>query len=72
MGVEEALAKHELLNGDIVIKLAENGIKTMDDFAGLATDEFFEIVPKPGISRDEVEAMIMQAREKWFAEEKKA
>jgi N utilization substance protein A len=72
MGVEEALVKHEGLNGDIVLKLAENGVKTMDDFAGLATDEFFEIVPKPGISREEIEAMIMKAREAWFANEKKA
>jgi len=72
MGVEPALAKHEGLNSDIVLKLAENGVKTMDDFAGLATDEFFEIIPKPGISRDEIEAMIMQAREAWFSDEKKA
>ena len=72
MGVEEALVKYEGLNADIVLKLAENGIKTVDDFAGLATDEFFEIVPKPGISRDEIEAMIMKAREAWFSEEKKA
>ncbi len=55
-----------------MLKLAENGIKTVDDFAGLATDEFFEYVPKSGISRDDVEAMIMQAREAWFADEKKA
>ena len=32
--------KLEGLNGDIVMKLAENGVKSMDDFAGLATDEF--------------------------------
>jgi hypothetical protein len=38
----------------------------MDDFAGLATDEFFEIVQKSGLSRDTVEAMIMKAREAWF------
>jgi N utilization substance protein A len=66
LGVEEALAKHEGLTSDIVLKLAENGIKTMDDFAGLATDEFFEIVQKSGLSRDTVEAMIMKAREAWF------
>jgi transcription termination/antitermination protein NusA len=72
LGVEEALAKHEGLNSDIVLKLAEGGIKTMDDFAGLATDEFFEMVPKSGISRDDMEAMIMKAREAWFADEKKA
>ena len=72
LGVEDALAKLEGLNSDIVLKLANGGIKTMDDFAGLATDEFFEIVTKSGISRDEVEAMIMKAREAWFADEKKA
>ena len=71
MGVEEALAKHEGLNSDIVLKLAEGGIKTMDDFAGLATDEFFEMVPKSGISRDDMEAMIMKAREAWFADDVK-
>ena len=73
MGVEPALAKHEALNSDLVMKLAESGIKTMDDFAGLATDEFFEIVGgKSGLSRDEVEALIMKSREAWFADEKKA
>ncbi len=72
LGVDDALIKLEGLNGDIVSKLAENGIKTVDDFAGLATDEFFEIVPKPGISRDDVEALIMKHREAWFADEAKA
>ena len=71
MGVEEALAKYEGLNADIVMKLAENDIKTVDDFAGLATDEFFEIVPKSGLSRDDVEAMIMKARESWFESDEK-
>jgi N utilization substance protein A len=66
MGVEEALMKLEGLNFDIVEKLAENGIKTVDDFAGLATDEFYEMVPKSGIARDDIEAMIMKLREKWF------
>jgi N utilization substance protein A len=71
LGVEDALVKLEGLNGDIVMKLAENGIKTVDDFAGLATDEFFEYVPKSGISRDDMEAMIMKAREAWFAADAK-
>ncbi len=66
LGVEDDLLKLEGLNLDIVEKLAENGVKSVDDFAGLATDEFFEIVPKPGISRDEIEALIMKLREKWF------
>ena len=66
LGVEDALIKMEGLDMDIVEKLAANGVKTVDDFAGLATDEFFEIVPKSGISRDEIEAMIMKLRESWF------
>ena len=66
LGVEPALVKLEGLNADIVMKLAENGVKTMDDFAGLATDEFFEIIPKAAVSRDDIEAMIMKAREAWF------
>jgi N utilization substance protein A len=71
-GVEEALMKAEGLTLEMVEKLAVAGIKTMDDFAGLATDEFFEILPKSGLSQEDVSAMIMKAREAWFAEEKKA
>lgn len=72
MGVEEALMKLEGLTLEQVKKLAENSIKTMDDFAGLATDEFFEIVGKSDLSEDEVSAMIMKAREAWFSDEKSA
>ncbi len=72
MGVEDAFIKHEGLSGDMVTKLAEAGVKSVDDFAGLATDEFFEIIPKPGMTREDVEAMIMKAREKWFSPEELA
>ena len=41
----------------------------MDDFAGLAVDDFYDIIPKPGITREEVSDLIMQAREKWFSED---
>lgn len=67
LGVEDALVKYEGLSLDIVEKLADNGVKSVDDFAGLAADEFMEIVPKSGLSMDEVSAMIMKARESWFA-----
>ena len=72
MGVEEALMKLEGLTLEQVKKLAEGGIKTMDDFAGLATDEFFEIVEKSDLDEDTVSAMIMKARESWFEGEKTA
>lgn len=71
LGVEDDLIKLEGLNPDIVEKLAENGVKSVDDFAGLATDEFFEYVPKSGLGREEVEAMIMKHRESWFEGDEK-
>lgn len=65
-GVEDALIKYEGLNLDIVKQLAAGGVKTVDDFAGLATDEFFEMVSKTDLDSETVSAMIMKAREGWF------
>jgi N utilization substance protein A len=72
LGVEEALMKLEGLNLEQVKKLADNDVRTMDDFAGLATDEFFEIVKDSDLSEEDVSAMIMKAREAWFTDEKSA
>jgi len=68
----------------MLVKLGENGVKTMEDLAGCATDDLFgwserkegETTRYPGIledfnlSRDETEALIMQARLKagWINE----
>ena len=72
MGVSEDLIKLEGLTPEIVEKLAAEGIKTVDDFAGLATDEFFEYVgSKSGVDRDTIEALIMKHREAWFEGEPK-
>jgi N utilization substance protein A len=68
-----------------LVKLGENEVKTVEDLAGCATDDLVgwterkegtEPVKHPGfldglgISRDEAEAMIMQARVKagWITE----
>ena len=58
----------------MIIKLGENGVKTLDDFAGLAT---FDLLDKEeGIFREleldeaTINSMIMKAREKWFTEKK--
>src|SRR5919109_4176715 len=69
----------------MLVKLGENEIKTVEDLAGCATDDLFgwserkdgETVRYPGIlddfdlSRDDTEALIMQARLKagWIKEE---
>ena len=59
----------EGITGDILVALGENKIKTLDDFADLARDEFQEIVPDSGLSEDEIDALIMKARSHWFDDE---
>jgi N utilization substance protein A len=69
----------------MLVKLGEDGVKTVEDLAGCATDDLTgwserkdgETVKYPGIlegfelSRDDAEALIMQARVKagWIKEE---
>ena len=85
LGVEDALKEIPGITTAMLVKLGENGIKTVEDLAGCATDDLFgwserkdgETVRYPGaldgfdLSRDETEALIMQARIKagWIKEE---
>jgi N utilization substance protein A len=66
MGVQDSLAEFDGLQHDVLVKLAENGVKTLDDFADLARDEFKEFVPQSNLSDEEIDALIMRAREHWF------
>ena len=49
--------------------LGAKGIKTLDDFADLSSDELIEIVGNE-LSQENANALIMKAREHWFDEEK--
>src|SRR5229473_1025030 len=85
LGVEDALKEIPGVTTAMLVKLGENGIKTLEDLAGCATDDLFgwserkdgETVRYPGaldgfdLSRDDTEALIMQARVKagWIKEE---
>lgn len=53
----------------MIITLGENDVKSLDDFAGLATDELIEIAGENALTEREAETLIMKARESWFAEE---
>jgi N utilization substance protein A len=73
--VKEHAISEDLLNmeelaekKDLILLLAENGVKSRDDLADLATDEFIEMIPAEisGMKAKEVEALIMKAREHWF------
>ena len=73
LGVQEDLLEIEGLNPDIILKLAENGVKSKEDFAELASDEFFDFVPNAPLTHEQVDDMIMEARAHWFeGEESKA
>jgi N utilization substance protein A len=85
LGVEDALKDVPGVNTAILVKLGENGIKTVEDLAGCATDDLFgwserkdgETTRFPGIldgfdlARDDTEGLIMRARVKagWIKEE---
>jgi transcription termination/antitermination protein NusA len=66
---EEGVDSH-LLSLDLPVlllkKLPLKGIYTLDEFAGLARDELQEMVPDAGLLDDQVDAIIIQARQKAF------
>ena len=84
LGVEDALQEVPGVTLPMLVKFGEGGIKTVEDLAGCATDDLCgwterkdgESKREPGIldgyeiSREEAEAMIMQARLKvgWITE----
>jgi N utilization substance protein A len=84
LGVDDALKEVPGVTMRILVKLGENGIKTVEDLADCATDELAgwterkdgETTKHPGIldsfelAREDIEALIMQARVKagWISE----
>ena len=51
----------------MLVALGEKGVKTLDDLADLASDELREIVGESAMDADTANAIIMKAREHWFA-----
>jgi N utilization substance protein A len=84
LGVEDALREIPGVTTQVLVAFGENGIKTVEDLAGCATDDLTgwverkdgEAVRQAGfldglnVERDEAEALIMQARVKagWIDE----
>ena len=85
IGVADDLAEIEGLTPAMLVRLGENDIKTLEDFAGCVTDDltgWFETVDRKrvrqdgildgfDITADEAEAIIMQSRVKvgWVTQE---
>lgn len=70
LNVASELESFEGLTLEMLVKLGENGVKTLDDLADLAGDELVEIVGADMLNEEEANAIIMKAREHWFAEKK--
>ena len=71
LGVDDSLKTVIGLDQDMILSLAEHGVKTLDDLADLAADELIEILGKDTITEVEANRVIMAAREHWFTEEEK-
>lgn len=69
LGIQDDLMEFEGLTPEIVIKLAEKDVKSLDDFADLATDELIEILGADMMKERTAEKLIMKARERWFEDE---
>lgn len=69
LGVDESLINFEGLTQAMIVKLAEKGIKTLDDFADLANDELLDILGENTMTAHDADALIMKAREHWFDED---
>ena len=85
MGVEDELAEITELTPAMLVRLGENDVKTLEDFAGCVTDDltgWFETVERKRVRQDgildgfdvspeEAEALIMSARVKagWVTQE---
>lgn len=73
LGVEQSLVDVAGLTVDMLLAIAEHGIRTRDDFAELSSDDLFDMLPANiKISRTEADEMIMAARAHWFENEQES
>ena len=62
--VSQDLRNLEGLTPELIAKLADGGVHTRDELADLGLDELTELT---GQSEDDAKALILKAREHWFA-----
>jgi N utilization substance protein A len=69
LGVSDDVAAVPGLNAAMLVALGENGVKSLDDLADLASDELQEILADFALSSADADAIIMAARAHWFDED---
>jgi N utilization substance protein A len=67
-GVSDDVVALPGLSIEMVVKLGEKGIKTLDDVADLASDELREIVGNDELNEAKANEIIMAARAHWFTD----
>lgn len=67
-GVADDVVALPGLSIEMVVKLGEKGVKSLDDVADLAGDELREIVGVDALTEGKANEIIMAARAHWFAE----
>lgn len=66
LGVSDEIAALPGMRPPILAALGEQGVKSLDDLADLATDELLEIAPAGSLTEDKAVEIIMAARQHWF------
>ena len=69
LGIADDLAEFPGITAPMLLALAEQDIKSLDDLADLAGDELLEYLPGSGMSEDDANEIIMAARAHWFDDE---
>ena len=72
LGVSDEVAAVEGVSAAMLVLLGENGVKSLDDLADLASDELIEMLGDQAPSAADADAIIMAARAHWFEDEERA
>ncbi len=67
-GVADEVVALPGLSIEMVVKLGEKGVKSLDDVADLASDELREIIGADNLTEAKANEIIMAARAHWFTE----
>ena len=69
LGVSDEIAAIEGIDSQMLVILGKEGIKSRDNLADLSADELKDILKEKSPNEDELNKIIMKAREHWFKEE---
>ncbi len=64
MSVSEEVLELPYLEIEDVVKLCEGGIRSVEDIASMCTDEFYDMVPKARLSKEQVDSIILESRKR--------